>query len=119
MPRRYFDFEGWVSFNQFEGLNEFISAIAILSFAAQLVFVVNFFLSIFKGERLTERNPWKANTLEWTTPIIPGHGNWPGEIPEVYRGPYEYGKDGRDFHPQDKPPYPVGEQAPKIVVSNK
>jgi cytochrome c oxidase subunit 1 len=109
MPRRYFDFEGWVSFNQFEGLNEFISAIAILSFAAQLVFLFNFFSSIFKGERLTERNPWKANTLEWTTPIIPGHGNWPGEIPEVYRGPYEYAKDGRDFHPQDEPPVGVGE----------
>ncbi len=107
MPRRYFEFEGWVSFNQFEGLNEFISAIAILSFAAQLVFLYNFFSSIFKGERLTERNPWKANTLEWTTPIIPGHGNWPGEIPEVYRGPYEYGKDGRDFHPQDEPPAAV------------
>jgi len=109
MPRRYFDFEGWVSFNQFEGLNEFISAIAILSFAAQLVFLVNFFLSIFRGERVTEQNPWKANTLEWTTPIVPGHGNWPGEIPEVYRGPYEYGKDGRDFHPQDEPPEFVGE----------
>src|ERR1700744_476458 len=50
MPRRYFDFTGWFSFNQFQGLNEFISAIAFLSFAVQLVFVVNFFKSIFHGE---------------------------------------------------------------------
>ncbi len=104
MPRRYFDFSNWVSFNQFEGLNQFISAVAIGSFAVQLVFVVNFFRSIFKGAPVTEKNPWQANTLEWTTPIRPGHGNWPGEIPAVYRGPYEYSTKGRDFIPQDEPP---------------
>jgi cytochrome c oxidase subunit I len=102
MPRRYFDFSGWVSFNQFDGLNMFISAIAIVSFCVQLVFLVNFFYSIFRGEKVTEKNPWQSNTLEWTTPIKPGHGNWPGDIPEVFRGPYEYGKDGRDFRPQDE-----------------
>jgi cytochrome c oxidase subunit 1 len=107
VPRRYYDFTGWFSFNQFQGLNEFISAIAFLSFAAQLVFVINFFVSLFRGERVVDLNPWQANTLEWTTPIVPGHGNWPGEIPAVYRGPYEYAKDGRDFHPQDEPPPPA------------
>jgi cytochrome c oxidase subunit 1 len=116
MPRRYFDFSGWVSFNQFQGLNEFISAIAFLSFAAQLVFLINFFVSIFRGERVADRNPWQANTLEWTTPILPGHGNWPGEIPTVYRGPYEYSKDGRDFIPQNEPlpPAVIGEPAPPV-----
>ncbi len=48
-------------------------------------------------------NPWGANTLEWTTPISPGHGNWVGEIPEVHRWPYDYAKDGRDFIPQTEP----------------
>jgi cytochrome c oxidase subunit 1 len=113
MPRRYFDFSSWVSFNQFEGLNMFISAIAIVSFCAQLVFLVNFVHSIFWGEKVTEKNPWQSNTLEWTTPIEPGHGNWPGEIPEVFRGPYEYGKDGRDFRPQDEG---VGEMVPEPEV---
>jgi len=103
LPRRYYDFSNWTTFNQFGTLNEFISAIAIVSFAAQLLFVCNFFLSIFRGKIVTEMNPWKANTLEWTTPIRPGHGNWPGNIPEVFRGPYEYSKDGRDFIPQDEP----------------
>ncbi|HXB91519.1 MAG TPA: cbb3-type cytochrome c oxidase subunit I [Puia sp.] len=115
LPRRYFDFSGWVTFNQFEGLNLFISSIAILSFAVQLVFVLNFFISIFRGERVTGKNPWDANTLEWTTPIVPVHGNWPGNIPEVYRWPYEYakkGKDGRDFIPQDEPPVTVAEPTP-------
>ena len=47
-------------------------------------------------------NPWRANTLEWTTPIHPGHGNWVGEIPHVYRWPYDYSKPGaeEDFIPQ-------------------
>ncbi len=63
MPRRYFDLSGWVSFNQFGGLNGFISAVAIVSFTVQLVFLINFFLSVFKGEKVTEKNPWQANTL--------------------------------------------------------
>ena len=59
--------------------------------------------SIFKGRRVTVKNPWGAATLEWTTPIIAGHGNWPGEIPEVHRWAYDYGKDGRDHIPQNVP----------------
>ena len=50
------------------------------------------------------KNPWNANTLEWTTESPPPHGNWPGELPTVYRGPYEYSVPGResDFWPQDQ-----------------
>jgi cytochrome c oxidase subunit 1 len=103
MPRRYFDYSSWTSFNQFGGLNQFISVVVILVFATQLLFVFNFFYSIFKGRKLTEQNPWKATSLEWTTPINPGHGNWPGEIPEVHRWAYDYSKDGRDFIPQTEP----------------
>lgn len=103
MPRRYYDVSGWTSFNQFGGLNEFISIVVILVFAVQLLFVFNFFYSIFKGRKMTELNPWKATSLEWTTPIHAGHGNWPGEIPEVHRWAYDYSKDGRDFIPQTEP----------------
>lgn len=103
MPRRYYDVSGWASFKQFGGLNEFITIVVILVFAVQLLFVFNFFYSIFKGRKMTTQNPWKATTLEWTTPIHAGHGNWPGEIPEVYRWAYDYSKDGRDFIPQTEP----------------
>ena len=103
MPRRYYDFSGWTSFNQFSGLNEFISFVAMIVFAVQLLFVFNFFYSMFKGRKVTDPNPWGANTLEWTTPINPGHGNWPGEIPEVHRGAYDYAKDGKEFIPQNVP----------------
>ncbi len=103
MPRRYYDFSPWISFNNFQGLNRFISIVSIIVFAVQLMFVFNFFYSIFKGRRVRTENPWGATTLEWTTPIRPGHGNWPGEIPEVHRWAYDYGKDGRDFVPQTEP----------------
>ena len=110
MPRRYYDFSGWESFNMFAGLNQFISFVSIIVFAAQLLFVFNFFYSIFKGRKVTTLNPWGAASLEWTTPIRPGHGNWPGEIPEVHRWAYDYGKDGREYIPQTEP---VGESESK------
>jgi cytochrome c oxidase subunit 1 len=106
MPRRYFDFSIWESFKQFADLNRFISTVAMIVFATQILFLINFFYSIFKGRKVTVLNPWESNTLEWTTPLRPGHGNWPGEIPEVHRWPYDYSKDGHDFITQTTP---VGE----------
>ena len=100
VPRRYLDYSNWITFNQFGGLNRMISMVAIIVFAVQLLFIFNFFYSIFKGRRVMTQNPWQANTLEWTTPIRPGHGNWPGDIPEVYRWPYDYSHNGREFIPQ-------------------
>ncbi|MVT06925.1 cytochrome c oxidase subunit I [Chitinophaga tropicalis] len=109
MPRRYYDYSSWESFKQFADLNHFISIVVIVVFAAQLLFVFNFFYSIFKGRKVTETNPWNATTLEWTTPINPGHGNWVGEIPEVHRWPYDYSKNGKDFIPQTVPLSPEEE----------
>lgn len=106
MPRRYYDYSNWESFKQFTSLNQFITIVVIAVFAAQLLFVFNFFYSILKGRKVTTTNPWNATTLEWTTPINPGHGNWPGEIPEVHRWAYDYSKDGKDFVPQTVPVSP-------------
>jgi len=103
VPRRYLDLRDWHSFNKFDDLNKMITVVSIIVFAAQLMFVFNFFYSIFKGRKVRTQNPWGSNTLEWTTPIRPGHGNWPGEIPEVHRWAYDYGKDGREFIPQTEP----------------
>jgi cytochrome c oxidase subunit 1 len=106
VPRRYLDRSIWTSFNQFGDLNKMITIVSIVVFAVQLMFVFNFFYSIFKGRKVRTTNPWGAATLEWTTPIRPGHGNWPGEIPEVHRWAYDYSKDGRDFIPQTEPVNP-------------
>jgi len=100
VPRRYYRFDNFDTFSHFSGINEFITIAAILTFAFQVVFIVNFFYSIWKGKKMTDKNPWKATTLEWTTPIDTGHGNWPGKIPTVQRWAYDYGKDGVDYIPQ-------------------
>src|ERR1700743_1938740 len=95
MPRRYYDYSAWESFKQFGSLNSFISIVAIIVFFAQLLFVVNFITSIFRGRKMTSLNPWGSTTLEWTTPIHPEHGNWPGEIQEGHLGPYVNKIDGQ------------------------
>lgn len=112
MPRRYYDFSNWESFKMFQGLNEFISISAIVVFATQFLFIFNFFYSMYKGRKVTEanKNPWHSNTMEWTTPIHPGHGNWIGEIPEVHRWPYDYSKGNREYIPQTEP---IGEDESK------
>lgn len=103
-PRRYYAFTSVDMFNDFMDLNAFISVAAILTFSAQIIFVFNFFYSMYRG-RVAPKNPWRSNTLEWTTPRNPGHGNWPGAIPEVHRWPYDYSKPGaeEDFIPQTTP----------------
>jgi cytochrome c oxidase subunit I len=103
-PRRYYSFTRFDAFQSFTDLNMFVSAAAIITFLGQFIFVFNFFYSMFKG-RLAPANPWRSNTLEWTTPRFPEHGNWPGEIPTVYRWPYDYSKPGaeEDFIPQHIP----------------
>lgn len=104
-PRRYYAFTSYdFSKHIFSDMNSFISIAAIITFSAQWIFIWNFFYSMLKG-RKAPQNPWKSNTLEWTAPINPGHGNWPGEIPAVYRWPYDYSKPGAkdDFIPQNVP----------------
>jgi cytochrome c oxidase subunit 1 len=71
---------------------------------SQIPFLVNAAWSFFRG-REAGANPWRANTLEWTTPSPPGHGNF-AAAPVVYRGPYEYSVPGRedDWLPQTLAP---------------
>jgi cytochrome c oxidase subunit 1 len=94
-PRRYYSFTNFDAFSTFADLNMFISIAAIIAFGSQLIFAFNFFYSMFNG-KLAPANPWGSNTLEWTTPRFPKHGNWIGEIPHVHRWPYDYSKPGAD-----------------------
>lgn len=113
MPRRYYDYSAWESYKAYEGMNAFITVVVVITFFAQLLFVFNFFVSIFRGRKVTSNNPWEATTLEWTTEdLMPGHGNWKGAIPEVHRWPYDYkdNEDGTDFVMQHIPLKP-GEHA--------
>lgn len=103
VPRRYYSFDIFDTFRHFGTMNKFITIAAIIVFALQMLMVINFFYSIWKGKKMTTQNPYGASTLEWTTPIDVGHGNWPGKIPAVQRWPYDYGKDGIEFVSQITP----------------
>ncbi len=103
VPRRYYRFDNFDAFKDFDDMNKFITIAAVITFMAQILFVINFVWSIFKGRKMTEQNPYGSNSLEWTTPIHTGHGNWPGNIPTVQRWSYDYGKDGKEFIPQHIP----------------
>ena len=112
VPRRYYRFDSFDTFAGWEGVNAFISISAIVVFFVQLLWVFNFFYSIWKGKKVTEKNPWHANTIEWTTPIDAPHGNWPGKLPTVERWSYDYSKDEdaeQDFITQITP-YAPGEK---------
>jgi len=104
-PRRYYAFTSFDTFGGFTDLNSLVSIAAILTFTAQFIFLFNFFFSIFRG-KLAPANPWKSNTMEWTTPRFPKHGNWPGAIPRVFRWAYDYSKPGaKDDFIQQTTPY--------------
>lgn len=88
-PRRYYD-SSYFSF--LDGVADLLPIISVFAFVggiAQLLFFYNFFYSIYRGQKASV-NPWKANTLEWTTPVEHIHGNWPGALPEVHRWAYDY-----------------------------
>ena len=108
VPRHYYSITAFDFSKGFMDIQVFITIAAIMGFFAQFFFLYNFFVSIFKGKE-APANPWKSNTLEWTTPRIPGHGNWPGDIPHVHRWAYDYSKPGikEDFLPQHIPDHEV------------
>jgi cytochrome c oxidase subunit 1 len=64
------------------------------------LFILNVIITLRNGPK-APANPWHSNTLEWTVPSPPGHGNFP-RTPTVYHGPYEYSVPGlsKDFLPQ-------------------
>lgn len=107
LPRRYYTNTNFPLFDDLANVNVVITVFALVGGVFQLVFLWNFFHSIFYGKK-AEQNPWKSNTLEWTAPVEHIHGNWPGELPEVHRWAYDYSKPGHDedFVPQNVPMKP-------------
>jgi cytochrome c oxidase subunit 1 len=103
-PRRYYEYTNFPMFDHVVDLNVLITIFAIIAACGQAIFLFNFFYSVFRGPK-SPKNPWRSNTLEWTAPTEHLHGNWPGEIPEVHRWPYDYSKPGYDddFVPQTVP----------------
>ena len=114
MPRRYAAYaveQGTTNtWAHLQPYNEFMTYSALALGAFQILLFVNIFWSIFAGKK-APRNPWNANTLEWTLPSPPVHGNF-FPIPEVYRGPYEYSSPlvAEDYLPQSRKLDPEAEE---------
>lgn len=120
VPRRYYAFTLLPEYGVWFDVNVIMTLAAILGGIAQIIFLYNFFSSIFIGKK-AGTNPWQANTLEWTTPEERIHGNWPGEIPTVYRWAYDYSNPAydEDFMMQNIPDEGVEEElfeSPKSKV---
>jgi cytochrome c oxidase subunit 1 len=103
-PRRLADPYHYETFQHLLPMNQFITVCAIGMGASQIILAANLIYSMFKGPKCG-RNPWHANSLEWTAPSPPGHGNFDFQ-PVVYRGPYEYASPAvdEDYFPQTRPP---------------
>ena len=106
-PRRYYESSNFDFLNGVMDLQPLISTFAIVGAIGQLFFLFNFFYSIFYGQKSVQ-NPWKSNTLEWTTPVAHMHGNWDGPLPIVHRWAYDYSNPvhEEDFVPQTTPALP-------------
>ena len=103
--RRIFDYTHFpeLATPAMQNVRVFATACLIVMLAAQAIFIFNFFWSLRRG-KIAGNNPWKSNTLEWTTTSPAPHGHW-AELPTCYRGPYEYSVPGRaeDYWPQNAP----------------
>jgi cytochrome c oxidase subunit 1 len=104
MPRRYAQFTEYEFLKPLHSLVLLVTIGVIITATIQIVFLFNFFWSIFKGRRAGD-NPWEATTLEWAIPSPPPHDNFAGVLPVVYRGSYEFSVPGapRDYIMQTEP----------------
>ncbi len=102
--RRYSQYTEVAYLQKLMPLHQFMTYAAFITIAAQFIFVINLFWSMFKGPKASD-NPWEATTLEWTTATPPPHDNFGGVTPVVNHGPYEYGVPGapKDYVMQNDP----------------
>jgi cytochrome c oxidase subunit 1 len=71
-------------------VHRLITIAALITGAAQLVFVYNLIHSRFRGKPAPD-NPWEATSLEWSTATPPPFDNFGGKHPVVYHDPFQYG----------------------------
>jgi cytochrome c oxidase subunit I len=100
MMRRIADPPVYEHLKQLQPLNQISTVGAIGLGFTTFLFIWNIIVTFRRGPK-APNNPWHSNTLEWTVPSPPGHGNFP-RTPTVYHGPYEYSVPGlsKDFLPQ-------------------
>lgn len=84
MPRRYYDY--LPEFHTYHLISTIGSWILV---AGVLLMVYNMYQSVKKGMKVTEKNIWGGETLEWQIDTPPIHENF-YDIPVVEEHPYQY-----------------------------
>jgi len=74
-------------------VHQFITIAALITGAAQLIFLFNLIWSRFRGPKAPD-NPWQATSLEWSTTSPPPFDNFGGKQLVVHQEPYLYGVEG-------------------------
>jgi cytochrome c oxidase subunit 1 len=87
-------------------VRSFITFAILITVLAQGLFLFNFLWSLFRSERVLEKNPWCATTLEWSVSSPPPADDFGARDPVVYRGAYEFNVPdaAEDFVPQHLAP---------------
>ncbi len=85
-------------------VHRYITVAALITGAAQLIFLYNLIHSRFWGP-IAPENPWEATSLEWITTSPPPFDNFGGKHIEVFHDPYQYGIEGstNDYVMQNSP----------------
>ena len=73
-----------------ESIRTLVTLATIWTVAAQVLFVANFFASLWSRKTMDSDNPWAATTLEWSVGSPVPEENFGGRTPVVYRGAYEF-----------------------------
>lgn len=84
MPRRYYDY-----LPQFQPYHLVSTIGSWILVAGILLMFGNLIKGLLRGSRVTEKNIWGGETLEWKIDTPPIHENFI-DIPVVHEAPYEY-----------------------------
>ena len=89
--------------------HQFVTIAALFTGAVQLIFLYNFFHSMFRGPA-APANPWEGTSLEWIMPSPPPWNNFGGKDPVVYHDADQYDVttlSGADYIMQNSPEQPL------------
>lgn len=87
MPRRYYDYlPEFTSYHFISTVGSWIVALAFIVLFSNLIY------ALFRGEKITQKNYWGGETLEWQVDTPPIHENFIN-IPSVSDTPYQYAQN--------------------------
>jgi cytochrome c oxidase subunit I len=91
MPRRYYDY--LPEYTIYHQISTYGSWVLILGL---IIMFTNLYMGYKKGKKVTEKNVWGGETLEWTIETPPTFENF-DDIPLITDGPYEYRSNDDDL----------------------